>query len=284
MSPEFITTHAKINLTLDILGKRQDGYHDLKMVMQSVSLGDSISMRRGTGGGIQIHSNLSYLPVDKKNHIYQAATAFFSATGVENDGISVAVEKRIPVAAGLAGGSSDAAGALILLDRLFDTHLTADELESIGLRIGADVPFCLHGGTCLAEGVGERLTELPKLPSCHIVLCKPPFGLSTAKMFAGIHTNSAVPADTDGMIAALRDGDLSGIARRMKNMFTPAAVAFHPEISVIIERLKGFGALGAEMSGSGPTVFGVFGDKNAAEAAYNDLSANYREVFLTTPV
>lgn len=277
----FEKAYAKINLTLDVVAKRPDGYHDLKMIMQSVSLHDNIAVRIGTGDGIKSVSNLGYLPDDDRNIAVKAARAFFEATGIENDGVHIAIEKNIPVAAGLAGGSTDGAAVLRALDRLYETNLGCEKLCKIGLKVGADVPFCICGGTMLAEGVGEVLTPLAKMPECYIVLCKPGYGMSTAKVFGSLKVDEIKRhPDTDKVINALNNGNLSEIAGNMYNVLEEIVAKEKSDISEIEREMLACGALGAVMSGSGSTTFGVFDDEEKAKSAYNKLKNKYKETYV----
>ena len=214
-----LLAYAKINLTLDILRKREDGYHDLAMVMQSVTLADELTVVPAGGARGQAVSDLRFLPTGDKNLAQQAAAAFRAATGLEHE-VDVSIRKRVPVCAGLAGGSADAAAVLRAMDRLTGAGLAPAELAQIGARVGSDVPFCVLGGAALAQGRGERLSPLPSLPPCHIVVCKPPFSISTPQLFARVNVRKIVRRpDTAGAVAALEAGDLAGVARRMYNVF-----------------------------------------------------------------
>ncbi|HIT32709.1 MAG TPA: 4-(cytidine 5'-diphospho)-2-C-methyl-D-erythritol kinase [Candidatus Enterenecus stercoripullorum] len=273
---------AKLNLTLDILGKREDGYHDLQMVMQSIALADTLTITPGEG---RMDTSLSYLPSDDRNLAQLAAAAFRAATGLEVR-VDITIDKRIPVCAGLAGGSSDAAAVLRALNECTNAGLTPEQLAKIGEQVGSDVPYCVMGGTALAEGRGERLTPLPPLPACHVVVCKPPFPISTPQLFARVDMKKIVRRpDTAGMIAALEAADLAGAARRMYNVFEDV---LEPRRRVQIDEIKArlidCGALGACMTGSGPTVFGLFDGEAAARLAAQRLGEQYREVFLTQTV
>lgn len=277
----FEKAYAKINLTLDVIAKRPDGYHDLKMIMQTVTLHDNIAVRIGTGEGVKSVSNLGYLPDDDRNIAVKAAWAFFDATGIECDGVHIAIEKNIPVAAGLAGGSTDGAAVLRALNTLYNAGLSTEELCKIGLKVGADVPFCICGGTMLAEGVGEILTPLTSMPECHIVLCKPGYGMSTAKVFGSLKVDEIEKhPDTDKVIAALDAGDVRVIAENMYNVLEEIVASEKKSITTIEEKLLSFGALGAIMSGSGSTTFGIFDDENKAKRAYKSLRSKYKETYL----
>ncbi len=279
-----LTANAKINLTLDILRKREDGYHDLQMVMQSVTLADELTVTPARGPQGDAVADLRFLPTGNKNLAQVAAAAFREATGLGGE-VDVAIRKRVPVCAGLAGGSADAAAVLRAMNALTGAGLSPAELADIGARAGSDVPFCVLGGTALAEGRGERLTPLAPLPPCHIVLCKPPFSIPTPQLFARVNVRKIVRRpDTSGVLAALEAGDLAGVARRMYNVFEdvlePRRAA---EIAAIKAMLIDRGALGASMSGSGPSVFGLFETERAARDACALLKESYRDVFLCGP-
>ncbi len=279
-----ISANAKINLTLDILRRREDGYHDLQMVMQSVSLADELTVTPARGGVGTAVSDLHFLPTGGKNLAQMAAAAFRQAVGAGGE-VDVSIRKHVPVCAGLAGGSADAAAVLHAMNRLTGAGLSPVELAKIGERVGSDVPFCVLGGAALAQGRGEFLTPLAPLPPCHIVICKPPFSISTPQLFARVNVRKIVRRpDTAGVTAALAAGDLAGVARRMYNVFEdvlqPRRLA---EINEIKSALIDCGALGASMSGSGPSVFGLFEDGARAQDACSRLRESYRDVFLCAP-
>ena len=274
---------AKINLTLDVLGKREDGYHEMKMVMQSVSLTDTLTLRTESGEGLELSSNLGFLPLDKKNLAAAAALRLQEATGARWGRLVIDLKKRIPVCAGTAGGSSDAAAVLRGLNQLCGLGLSLQELAEIGARVGSDVPYCVYGGTALAEGRGERITPLPPLPVCWILLAKPNFPVSTPEFFARLdHQRIRCHPDTTGVLAALETGDLPGVARRLFNVFEEV---LPPRRRGQVEELKQlflhYGALGACMSGTGPTVFGLFEKEEDAQEAYRAVSGACRDTFLT---
>lgn len=279
-----LTANAKINLTLDILRRREDGYHDLQMVMQSVTLADQLTVAPAQGEEGTALSDLHFLPTGGKNLAQMAAAAFRAATG-RGGQVDVSIRKHVPVCAGLAGGSADAAAVLTAMNALTGAGLTPLELAKIGEAVGSDVPFCVLGGTALAEGRGELLTPLPPLPPCHIALCKPPFSISTPQLFGRVNVRKIVRRpDTAGVMAALEAGDLAGVARRLYNVFEdvlePRRLA---EINEIKSILIDCGALGASMSGSGPSVFGLFADSDRAQEACGRLRNSYRDVFLCAP-
>jgi len=277
---------AKINLTLDILRRRSDGYHDLRMVMQTVSLYDLVTVQTETGtGDIYVRTSLAELPNGPGNLAWKAAQAFFDATGLENNGLEIAIVKQIPVCAGLAGGSTDGAAVLKALQQLLLPELPEEKLEEIGAQVGSDVPFCIRGGTALAEGRGEVLTTLPSMPECWIVLCKPEFGISTPELFGRVRVE-ALPfhPDTEGMRDALAAGELRTVAQLTGNVFESVLMTEKREIAAIVRALRDAGALAAAMTGSGPTVFGVFEEEEKACSAAEQLRGRYTQTYLTEPV
>lgn len=277
-----MNAHAKINLTLDVTGRLPNGYHTVKMLMQTVGLHDIVTVETTNHGKTVLTTNLKFLPTDGGNLAVRAANAFFTATGLTNTGLRIHVEKRIPVAAGLAGGSTDAAAVLKALNTLYSAGLSDEQLCAIGLKLGADVPYCILGGTMLAEGIGEKLTRVPDAPHCFVVLCKPPFSVSTPAIYAEMDmVTIACHPDTAGMLAALREGSFSETCHRLYNVMEPVTGAHHAAIGEIRRTLIDAGADGAIMSGSGPTVFGLFADKTAAHHAYDLLKPRYRETHLT---
>ena len=281
----FAKAYAKLNLTLDVLGRREDGYHDLEMVMQSISLCDSVSVRIGCGGGISTISNVRHIPNDERKIAYKAANAFLDATGIDPCGVHIAMEKRIPSSAGMAGGSADGAAVLRLLSHLTGANLTERELCEIGVMVGADVPFCLTGGTALACSKGEDLKKLTPISDCFFVIGKPRKGMSTKAVFEKIDSESILRRpDTADMLSAIENSSLSGIAATVYNVFEPPVSSEIPEISDIKEKLLKNGALTAAMTGSGSAVFGIFDNLSGAEKARVILSRSYIDVFLATPV
>lgn len=281
-----IPAYAKINLTLDVLGKRPDGYHDLSMVMQSVSLADQVIIRETGEEGFTLKTDLGFLPGADKNIAGMAARAFARHTGADLSGLEIELQKHIPVCAGTAGGSSDGAAVLRGLNRWFSCGLSLRHLAEIGEEVGSDVPYCVLGCTALAEGRGEKLTCLPALPDCHIVLCKPGFSVSTPELFRRIdELKLRFHPDTAGVLAALEEGDLAGVSRRMFNVFEEALPA---QRRAVVEEIKSTllsrGALGACMSGTGPTVFGIFDNAESARSVADELKQSYAETFLTKNV
>ena len=277
---------AKINLGLDVLRKREDGYHDLRMVMQMTGMFDRISMFPRAGRpGISFRTNLPYIPANENNLAYRAAKLLMDEFEV-NDGLSINLQKFIPVAAGLAGGSTDAAAVLVGTNKLFHLGLSLEELMVRGKKLGADVPYCLLGGTALAEGIGEVLTPLPNLPSCSILLAKPPVSVSTKEVYGALHADEIeIHPDIDGMVEALKDGDLRGVCDRCANVLEDVTAPSRPVIGEMEQDMKKMGALCSIMSGSGPTVFGVFDDESAARKCRNHMRDKYSgsRIFLTRP-
>ena len=281
-----VQAYAKLNLTLDILGKRPDGYHDLCMVMQSVTLADTITLTENRGEGLRVRTNLRFLPTGEKNLAAAAALRFWEAREQEPENLDIAIEKRIPVCAGMAGGSSDAAAVLRALNARAGEPFSPRELAKVGERVGSDVPYCVLGGTALAEGRGEVLTPLPPLPRCWVVVCKPDFPVSTPELFAQAdRVKLRRRPDTKGILAALEAGDLGGVARRMYNVFEDVMPRrLYVRVAEIKNELIQRGALGANMSGSGPTAFGLFDRRGAAEEALAALRERYRDTFLCETV
>ena len=277
---------AKINLGLDVQRKRPDGYHDLRMIMQMTGMYDRISLRGIPGGqGIRLRTNLPYIPADQRNLAYRAASLLMEEFRV-TDGLSIRLEKFIPVAAGLAGGSSDAAAVLIGVNEIFDLGLSRKELMDRGVKIGADVPYCVLQGTALAEGIGEILTPLPDMPPCSILLAKPPISVSTKEVYGALRADEIKEhPDIDGMILAIREGDLRGIASRAKNVLEDVTAPNHPVIREYESEMEEAGALVSIMSGSGPTVFGLFEDSRKAMKCRDEMRRKYpgARVFLTRP-
>ncbi len=281
-----IQAPAKLNLTLDVLGRREDGYHDLKMVMQSITLADRLTLRPGRAPGIQVSSSFHFLPTGEKNLAGKAAVCFYQALGRPARDLDISITKHVPVCAGMAGGSSDAAAVLRALNRLEGDPFSPEELAHVGEAVGSDVPYCVLGCTALAQGRGEVLTPLPPLPHCWVVACKPDFPVSTPELFARIDScRIRRRPDADGLMAALEQGDLMEVARRMYNVFEDVL----PErqlarVADIKNTLIQQGALGANMSGTGPTAFGLFSSQSQAQAAYDVLNQRYQEVFLAETV
>lgn len=283
MKTQKLKAMAKINLGLDVLRRREDGYHELRMIMQSVYLYDHIEMEWQRERAISVRTNLGYLPTGADNLVYKAAKLLMDEFGIEN-GVQINLKKYIPVAAGLAGGSSDAAAVLVGMNRMFELGLSQKELMERGVKIGADVPYCVLRGTALAEGIGEELTSLPDAPEAFVLLAKPPVHVSTAFVYGNLDA-AHLPShpDIDAQIQAVRDGDLYRMAELMGNVLETVTIPAYPVIEEIKDCMKRCGALNAMMSGSGPTVFGLFDDREKAQAAYRELSGGSiaKNVFLT---
>lgn len=274
---------AKLNLALDVLKKRPDGYHDMRMVMQTVGFCDELSLTMNSKGRCNAFSNLRYIPGDERNLAVKAAKAFFSRLGEKNLGVDINIKKRIPVCAGMGGGSADAAAVLRALNRMTGRPFSAAELEKLAETLGSDVPFCVVGGTALAEGRGELLTPAAPLPDCKIVICKPRFSVSTPKLFAALDECACkLHPDINGMAAALAEGNLRGVAQRMYNVFEHPLAA-REEIAAIKRTMLDKGALGSVMTGTGSAVFGIFEKQDEAEAAAEELIRLYSEVMITSP-
>ncbi len=272
---------AKLNLTLDILRRRPDGYHEMRMVMGSISLCDRVTVEPA-GDGFVLRARGVTLPSGRITMEQRAAEAFFAALHRPMPGLVVTLEKQIPAYAGLGGGSSDVAALLRALRQLYAPEMSTAELERIGLQVGSDVPYCVRGGTCLAEGRGEALTDLPPLPPCPVVVCKPAIDLPTAQLFARVRPEAfSRRPDTQGMLRALGSGSLEAVARQLCNVFEEVLPAgAEAAVKTIKGRLLNGGALNAAMSGSGPTVFGLFPDSETARRAFEALQKDYPQTFL----
>ena len=275
---------AKINLTLDVLQKRNDGYHDLQSVMQTISLCDDLEIAVDTGKPWKLSCDAEGIPCDEKNLAWKAARVYFDRIGKEPDGIEIRIRKRIPSEAGLAGGSADAAAVLRALNRGADAPLPINELCNLGAQVGSDVPFCVLGGTALAEGRGERLKKLPDAPEMHLVVCKPPLAFSTPELYRRLDSiEIGKRPDTDAMLTALQNGSREDIAAQLCNVFEQT-LSDYPEIEQIKAELSAHGALGAMMTGSGSAVFGIFRCPNCAKAAYEAMKDRCLHVFTAKTV
>ena len=273
--------YAKLNLGLDVLRRMDDGYHEVLTVMQSVSLCDEIRLKLAGGETITASTNLKYLPKGEKNMAVRAALLFFERTGLPVRGGEIEIDKSIPVGAGMAGGSSDAAAVLRALNRAFQAGLSRPELEALALELGSDVPFCVTGGTVLCRGRGEIMTDLPPMPKCWAVICKPPFSISTPELFSIINCGKIkIRPDMDGIIKGIERGDLAQIARRIYNVLEDYVPPQYSEVKVIKSKLIDLGALGASMTGTGSAVYGLFDSQDAARSAYDALKTQYRECLL----
>lgn len=274
-------SYAKINLTLDVLNRRENGYHDIRMIMQTVSLFDLILVDRTRDRGISVSTNLRYLPNNDKNIAYKAADAFLQKTGADG-GAKIMIHKNIPVAAGLAGGSGNCASVLTAMNMLHGNILTDSELHKIGASLGADVPYCFNGGTQIAEGIGEILTPLSAMPDAYILLVKPQINVSTAAIYEQIDSAPiSIRPDTEAMKRALSEQDINGIAQNLCNVMETVTEKMYPIIGGIKRKMIMNGALGAVMSGSGPTVFGIFDDYKTAKTNADSFSMQFKDVFLT---
>lgn len=258
---------GKINLGLDVLGRRENGYHDVRMVMQTVYLYDRIIMKKSKTPGIRLETNLYYLPVNENNLAYQAAQMLMDEFHME-EGVSIQLDKHIPVAAGMAGGSSNAAAVLFGMNRMFSLGLSQKELMERGVKLGADVPYCIMRGTVLAEGIGEILTPLSPMPKCYVLIAKPAISVSTKMVYEKLDSHEIEDhPDIDGILAGLKAGDLKKVAGSMGNVLERVTVDAYPVIDQIKKMMIKEGALNAMMSGSGPTVFGIFEEKATARKA-----------------
>lgn len=275
--------YAKINLGLDVIRKRKDGYHEVKMIMQTVGIYDTLTFRKSEKRGIFIATDKKELPCDKNNLIYRAAELVANAFGIE-EGVEITLQKRIPIAAGMAGGSTDAAAVFHGLSELFGLSMSLEDMMRMGVKIGADVPYCIMGGTALSEGIGEILTPLPAPPQAFLLIAKPEINVSTKFVYENLHADRLTwHPDIDGMVQALLQGNLKGITDRMENVLETVTVKEYPVIARIKEQMKKDGAENSLMSGSGPTVFGVFKDKEAARKSYGVMKelGLAKQVFVT---
>ena len=278
---------AKINLGLDVLRRREDGYHEVKMIMQTISLHDDLEIRRIKTPEIQVKTNLYYLPTNENNLVYKAAKLLMDEFGIK-EGVAIQLKKRIPVAAGMAGGSTDGAAVLWGMNQMYGLGLSRQELMERGVKLGADVPYCVQRGTALAEGIGERLSVLPSMPKCTILIAKPGISVSTKFVYENLHANDLKPEqhpDVDRMIEAMKEKNLDLLCERMGNVLETVTIPAYPVIQEIKEHMMACGAAGAMMSGSGPTFFGIFHSPVQAKAAMKDLKVNglAKQLYLTTP-
>lgn len=276
---------GKINLGLDVVRRRPDGYHEVRMVMQMVNLYDRITITKLDHPGIEVTANLSFLPTNEHNIVYKAAALLTEQYHLER-GVAIDLQKHIPVSAGMAGGSTDAATVLFGMNRLFKLSLPQAKLMELGVRLGADVPYCLLRKTALAEGIGEKLTTLPPMPECWILIARPGVGVSTRMVYENLDLSQVSEhPDIDGIIADIRGGDLYGMAAKLSNVLETVTIPRHPIIEEIKDHMKQHGAVNALMSGSGPTVFGIFDSEKTIRQAYGELkeSGLAKQVFLTRP-
>lgn len=274
---------AKINLGLDVVRRREDGYHEVRMIMQTIHLYDRLDIKRTKETGIQIQTNLSFLPVNENNLIYKVAKLLMDEFSI-TDGVSVKLDKRIPVAAGMAGGSTDAAAMLFGMNRLFSLGLTKRQLMERGVQIGADVPYCIMRGTALAEGIGEELSPLPPMVKCPVLIAKPSISVSTKFVYQNLKLDdTTIHPDIDLLIEDIKAKNLHDIAAHMGNVLETVTIPNYPVIDEIKKHMLSHGAVGAMMSGSGPTVFGLFDDEDTAKKAYKAMRSSHlaRQVYLT---
>ena len=260
---------GKINLALDVLGRKPDGYHEVRMIMQTVGLHDRIDLYRTAEPGIRLETNLFYLPSNEQNLAYRAAALLFDEFGIE-EGLSIRLRKFIPVSAGMAGGSTDAASVLYGVNRMFGLGLTTSQLMERGVKLGADIPYCIMRGTALSEGIGEKLTRLPSMPQCQVLIAKPGISVSTKTVYEMLDARTLRPEDhpdIDGMVEAIRKRDLYEVAGRFGNVLELVTAGRYP----VIGQIEELGAINAMMSGSGPTVFGLFSNPSSARKAYEAL-------------
>ena len=279
-----IKAYAKINISLDIVGKREsDGYHLLKMIMQNIDLYDEISIEKQKKD-IKISCNKSYVPTDSRNLAYKAASLFKETYNIE-DGVHIDIVKNIPVSAGLAGGSTDAAAVLKLMNKIFKVNASNEELMELGLKLGADIPYCINGGTALCEGIGEKITSLPAFKDKILVLVKPSFGVSTKEVYKAFDLDKVrVHPKTENLIEAMEQDNLYYVASNMKNLLENVTLRKHNILIKIKEEMNKYGAVGSMMSGSGPSVFAFFDDMLKAQKCYEKMRENHREVFLTRTI
>ncbi len=276
--------YAKLNISLDVLSKRPDGYHEMSMVMQTVSLCDGLEVSLRSDGVIKVGTTLRYLPCDERNIAYKAAKAFFAKTGNSKLGANISISKHIPVCAGMGGGSSDGAAVLRALNTLTGKPFLRTELEKLGASLGSDIPFCVAGGTALASGKGEILTDLTPFPDCFFVIVKPSFSISTPELFSKIDLNALkYHPDTQGIVSSAEKSNLKGICQRMYNVFEDVLPQKPDDIPVIKQILVDCGAMAAVMTGTGSAVYGIFDNNENAKSAESRFLQKYKEVFLAFP-
>lgn len=278
-----LKAYAKINISLDIVGKREDGYHLLKMIMQTIDLYDLIDINK-IDSGIELSCNKKYVPTDEKNIAYKAAKLFMNTYNIK-DGVSIAINKNIPVAAGLAGGSTDAAAVLKGMRTIFNINVSDKELMELGLKLGADVPYCILGGTALCEGIGEKITPLKSLKDKILVLVKPNFGVSTKEVYRNVDVDKIFKhPETEKLIYAIENNDLQFISNNMKNLLENVTLRKHNVLKNIKDSMIRYGALGSMMSGSGPTIFAFFDDMLKAQLCFEAIKERYEEVYITRTI
>lgn len=275
--------YAKVNIALDVVGKREDGYHLLKMIMQNIDLYDEIEVTKAESG-INITCNKAFVPTDERNLAYKAAKLFMDEYKIES-GVNIDINKNIPVSAGLAGGSTDCAAVLKIMNKLFEVNATNQELMDLGVRLGADVPYCIQGGTALCEGIGEKITALDSFKNHIIVLVKPPFGVSTKEVYKSFDLSKVrLHPLTNQLIEKMKQDDIEYVATNMKNLLENVTLRKHRVISNIKDDMLRFGALGSMMSGSGPTVFAFFDDMLKAQKCYDEMKSKYDDTYITRTI
>ncbi|ACD53283.1 UNVERIFIED_ORG: 4-diphosphocytidyl-2C-methyl-D-erythritol kinase [Clostridium botulinum] len=278
-----IKAYAKINISLDVIGKRDDGYHLLKMIMQNIDLYDIVQVEK-IPNGIKLKCNKPYVPTDERNLAYKAAKLFKETYNIKS-GIYINIEKNIPVSAGLAGGSTDAAAVLKIMNKMFNINVTQSELMNLGLKLGADVPYCICGGTALCEGIGEKVTKLKPFRDKILVVVKPPFGVSTKEVYKAFDLSKVIfHPKTNELISNIEKNNIEFISNNMKNLLENVTLGRYKIISTIKEEINICGALGSMMSGSGPTVFGFFDDMLKAQKCYEKMKEKYVDVFITRTI
>lgn len=274
----YVKAPAKINLTLDVLYKRPDNYHEVEMIMTTIDLADRIGLQQRMDGKIVLQSSSGIVPEDERNLAYQAAKLLKNTYNIQ-EGVTVTIDKEIPVAAGLAGGSSDAAATLRGLNKLWNLNLSIDTLAELGAKIGSDVPFCVYGGTALATGRGEKIKPLPAPPNCWVILAKPKIGVSTAHVYEGLNLENIVHPNTEQMIRSLKENDYNLMCKSLGNVLESVTCNLYPEVAIIKEQMIRFGVDAALMSGSGPTVFGLLNSESRVNRVYNGLKGFCEEVY-----
>ena len=278
-----LKAYAKVNISLDIVGKREDNYHLLSMIMQNIDLYDEIDLVEQSEG-ITISCNKSYVPTDERNLAYKAAKLFMNTYNI-NSGVEINIEKNIPVAAGLAGGSTDCAAVLKMMNKIFNINVSDDELMQLGVKLGADVPYCIIGGTALCEGIGEKITKLKPFKNHILVLVKPPFGVSTKEVYKAFDLEKArIHPNTNNIIEKMKQDDLIFVSSNMKNLLENVTLKKYKSLIGIKEDMISLGSVGALMSGSGPSVFGFFDDMTKAQKCYDKMKERYTDVFITRTI
>ena len=278
-----IRAYAKVNISLDVVGKREDGYHLLRMIMQNIDLYDEIIVEKQSRD-ITIECNKNYVPTDSRNLAYKAAVAFKERYNI-SEGLKIKIFKNIPVSAGLAGGSTDAAAVLKLMNKIFEVNAPKEELMELGLKLGADIPYCIQGGTALCEGVGEIITPLKSFKDKIIVLVKPSFGVSTKEVYKNFDMEKVKKhPETEDLIKAMAEDDLRYVAYNMRNLLENVTLKKHKVLISLKEEMNKYGAINSMMSGSGPTVFAFFDDMLKAQKCFEKMKEKYNEVFLTRTI